>query len=304
MEKRVILAFVLSFVVLYAFRALFTPPSSGPASLQAPESPVVNTTPPPAKTPVTERETATPLSAETTIKAEKSEDVVFETPLYVATGSNVGGVLKSFKLKGYSDEHGNPLELINQEVGSRVGWPLALTSGDKAVDDQLQNALFVATREKDRLILEFASNGLHVRKAIRFDDQNYLFTLDTTLAKDGKPIAHDVVWQGSFGDQSIPQDPARKNAVYQVDAAFKRIALRSAKDPAQTFMSLRAGVEDQYFAAMILSTDMPVAVKIGKRDYPGPDGKPIPTLVVATSMPDTKSVRVYVGPKHRDWLSK
>jgi hypothetical protein len=34
MEKRVIIAFVLSFVVLYAFRALFTPPE---ATEQAPK---------------------------------------------------------------------------------------------------------------------------------------------------------------------------------------------------------------------------------------------------------------------------
>ena len=42
-----------------------------------------------------------------------------------------------------------------------------------------------------------------------------------------------IRWAGKadFGDQSIPQDPARKNAVYQVDASFKRIALRSIKDP-------------------------------------------------------------------------
>ena len=314
MEKRVILAFVLSFIVLYAFRALFVPsrPSEPPTSVQAPAPPAT----PPVSATTTPAATITPAATATTnvevssslppqgIKAEKSEELSFETPLYTATFSNVGAVLKSFKLKEYSDAEGHPLELINQEAGAKVGWPLALVSGDKTVDEALQNALFVVQRDPDKLVLDFAANGVHAHKAFRFDPENYVFAIETRLMKDGKDIPYAVVWQGSFGDQSIPQDPARKNAVYQVDAAFKKVALRSLKDQPQSFTSLRAGVEDQYFAAVFLSVDNPVAVNVSKREYPGADGKPIPTLVVSSSVPEGKLLRAYVGPKQQDWLSK
>jgi YidC/Oxa1 family membrane protein insertase len=307
MEKRVILAFVLSFIVLYAFRALFvpSPPSERPTSVQAPAPPAtppVSATAPTAPTAPTNVEVSSSLPPQG-IKAEKSEELSFETPLYTATFSNVGAVLKSFKLKEYSDAEGHPLELINKEAGAKVGWPLALVSGDKTVDEALQNALFVVQRDRDKLVLDFAADGVHAHKAFRFDPENYVFAIETRLMKDGKDIPYAVVWQGGFGDQSIPQDPARKNAVYQVDAAFKKVALRSLKEP-QSFTSLRAGVEDQYFAAVFLSVDNPVAVNVSKREYPGADGKPIPTLVVSSSVPEGKLLRAYVGPKQQDWLSK
>src|SRR5207237_4621389 len=63
-------------------------------------------------------------------------------------------------------------------------------------------------------------------------------------------------------------------------------------------------VEDQYFLGMFLAAENPVGVKVGKQEYPGPDGKPIPTLLVTATVPQGKPIQVYVGPKQRDWLSK
>jgi YidC/Oxa1 family membrane protein insertase len=305
MEKRVILAFVLSFVVLYAFRALYTPtpvPEPTPPAAQQLPSPESVENPPPKESVADHPPEAIRTPAED-IVAAKREEVVFETPLYIATFWNVGGVLKSFRLKGYLDGEGQPVQLINQQVGEKVGWPLALVSGDKGIDDQLRGAQFAVERGANRFVMEFAANGLHARKAVRFDLENYEFTIETNLTKDGKDIPHAIVWQGSFGDQSIPEDPAKKHAVYQVDSSFKRVALQSVKET-QTFTTPRAGVEDQYFLAMFLMPDSPAAVKVGKQEYPGPDGKPVAVLFMSTSVPDSKPVRVYVGPKQRDWLGK
>jgi YidC/Oxa1 family membrane protein insertase len=299
MEKRVILAFVLSFVVLYAFRTYFMPPAATePQPIAQSSAAPVPITPEQAKT--NEPITAPPVD---NVRAEKAEELTFDTPLYIATFSNLGGVLKSFRLKQYLDGQGQPVELINQEAGARVGWPLALTTGDKATDEALRGALFSAQREPNKLVLEFASSGLHSRKSIQFDPDNYQFTFEASVSKDGKNLPYDVVWQGTFGDQSIPPDPAKRNAVYQADSAFKRVALRSVKE-AQSFLSPRAGVEDQYFAALFLLGDNPRTVKIGKQDYPGPDGKPVSTLLVSNALNAATPVRVYVGPKQQDWLSK
>src|SRR5262249_36719218 len=156
---------------------------------------------------------ATPPPAEN-IAAQKREEVVFETPLYIATFWNVGGVLKSFRLKGYSDGEGQPVQLINQQAGEKVGWPLTLVTGDKAIDDQLRDAPFAVHRDPTGLVLEYASNGLYARKAIGFDSNTYEFSLETRLTKDGKAIPYAVTWQGNFGDQSIPEDATKKHGVY------------------------------------------------------------------------------------------
>jgi YidC/Oxa1 family membrane protein insertase len=144
-----------------------------------------------------------------------------------------------------------------------------------------------------------------VLKILQFDRKNYEFSLQSTVTKDGRNIPFSVAWRGGFGDQSIPQDPAKKNAVYQTDTSFKRVALRSLKDQEQAYTSPRAGVDDQYFLAMFLLPDNPAQIKIRKVEYPAPDGKSqIATLSTAAMIPEGRTIRVYVGPKQRDLLAK
>ena len=207
MEKRVIIAFVLSFIVLYAFRSLYSPPVPAPeqqANVQTAAAPT-----PPSPAPVVANTTSEQKAAEEVavenLEAGKAEDFTFDTSLYTGTISNVGGVLKSFKLKEYKDGEGHPLELINEAEGPKAGWPLAVITGDKATDDELAKAAFAGHKDADKITLEFAANGLHAQKIVQWDRANYEFTLQTTLTRGGRNIPHAVVWQGGFGDQSIEQ---------------------------------------------------------------------------------------------------
>src|SRR5262245_15235380 len=113
MEKRVILAFVLSFAVLYAFRALYAPPAVPKPQAKAEAQAPPPTVPPPAPGAEGKPASAPTVSLEDT-QAEKAEDLSFDTSLYTATIANTGGVIKSFRLKAYTDGEGKPLELINQ----------------------------------------------------------------------------------------------------------------------------------------------------------------------------------------------
>src|SRR5437016_3831009 len=113
MEKRVIIAFILSFAVLYVFTRYFSPTPSPelPGSVQTQQPSAPAPVSPSAAAPAEQRENPSETAVEN-VQAEKSEDFTFETPLYTATFSNVGGVLKSYRLKEYSDGEGHPLELI------------------------------------------------------------------------------------------------------------------------------------------------------------------------------------------------
>jgi YidC/Oxa1 family membrane protein insertase len=309
MEKRVILAFVLSIAVMYAFTALYT--SRKPAEPAA----AVETASPPATPAAANQSPATPsgaaekaepaLPAGQESRADKAEDFVIDTPLYTATVTNVGGLLKSYRLKEYSDGEGQPLELIDQMSAAKVGWPLTLMTGDNALDNEVNTAQMVGHRDADRLSLDFVSKGLLVRKIFQFDRGKYEFSLQSIVMKDGKSVPFSIAWRGGFGDQSISQDPVRKNAVYQTDSSFKRVNLRSLKDQEQSYTTVRAGVDDQYFLAMFLLPDNPVQAKIRKLEYPAPDGKSqMATLSVAVAVPGGRPVPVYVGPKQREALSK
>jgi YidC/Oxa1 family membrane protein insertase len=309
MEKRVILAFALSIAVMYAFNALYRTTSRVAAPEQPTATPVPaagnppSATPEPIKVEKPNERREVPQALGDNVRAERAEDFAIDTPFYTARISNVGGVLKSYKLKQYSDAQGHPLELINETAGEKVGWPMVASTGDKALDDELQKAQFQGRLEDGKLTLDFAAGGLQARKIFQADRENYEFTIQSSIVKDGKDVMHSLAWQGGFGDQSIPQDPSKKNAVYQVDTTFKRIALRGIKEQ-QQLTSFRAGVEDQYFLGMFLSPDPPMTVHVAKQEYPGSDGKPVPVLVVSATVPSNAGFRVYAGPKQKDWLSK
>src|SRR5262249_8425231 len=144
-EKRVILAFALSIVVMYVFGLLYR--STGPPSPPVSDAQTQASTPSATTSAISNIPPAEQVAAPTAVGedavAEKPEEFVFETPLYIATISNVGGVLKSYKLKSFSDGEGQPLELINEKTGQQIGWPMTLVTGDKAIDEELKKAQFI-----------------------------------------------------------------------------------------------------------------------------------------------------------------
>lgn len=307
MEKRIILAFVLSFAILYAFQIFRPPAPTSPteptgAVQEATKTPKAPPTPaPPPVRPAGEIANvpvATPVGE---IHAEEAEQAVIDTPLYTAKVSNVGGSLRSFKLKAYSGPDGNPIELIDEKAGQKLGWPLVVATSDADLNATLAEAIFVMRRGDNRISMEYARGGLHAQRTFQFGNENYEFSVATEIYQDGKQIPSLLLWQGGFGDQSIPPDPAKRNALYQQDAGFKRISLRSIKEQ-QHFTLSRAGVEDQYFLAMFLVPDGVAPVTIEKKSYTGDDGKPVEAI--SLSMTEMMPVRAYVGPKDQRWLTK
>ena len=123
MERRVLLAVVLSFVVLFGYQALVVKPNSKPpvpaattstaacrhAPVEAPSAPPVPTGPMPAV-----------LAGET---AERR--IVIETSRVKATFSNRGAILESWLLKDYLDSKGRPMDMVAPGVDG-AGAPSAV----------------------------------------------------------------------------------------------------------------------------------------------------------------------------------
>src|SRR5262245_24667448 len=121
MEKRIILAFILSFAVLYAFRAFYVPSEPASPSNTATTEPA-NASAPEQEAPKAEelpKADPTAVAPVGDMQSDKAENIVVDTPLYSATISNVGGALKSYKLKAFTDGKGQPLELINAASGEK-----------------------------------------------------------------------------------------------------------------------------------------------------------------------------------------
>jgi YidC/Oxa1 family membrane protein insertase len=302
-NKRVLLAFILSFAVLIAFRWAFPPAAdqpivAPPATTAAPAVATPSSTEKPQSAESKTADTTTPSIQD--LHGDRAEGTVIENSLYKATVYNEGGVLNSFQLKTYFDASGHPLELINGVSAGSVGWPLAIITGDPKLDAALSHAIFDVRRDGDRLSLEYAGDGIHARKSIEFDPENYQFTLTTSLDRNGGAIPHQIVWQAGFGDQSVPDEPKKKNAVYDMDSKFTRVVLSGIKSPQDITTSL-IGAEDQYFLSMFL-LPQPGPVKISETDFNNADG--VLSRALRLAVPGGGKVRVFVGPKKEALLQR
>jgi putative membrane protein insertion efficiency factor len=110
MEKRVILAFICRLrccTPSAQYHSVNAAGSTGPDGCSRSNDAHRSVHTQQSETPRAE-ESVKPVSE--TIRAQAAEEPVFDTPLYTATFSNVGAVLKSFKLKKYLDGARMPLE--------------------------------------------------------------------------------------------------------------------------------------------------------------------------------------------------
>jgi len=144
MEKRVLLAVVLSFVVLYGYQALFPPPRPQPRpaatpvpGATAPEAPAQPPTQQSSAPATPAPPVAAPIVADTT-----ERDIVVESDAVRAVFTTHGAVLKSWRLKKYQDPTGQPLDLVPQSLPPGTARPFTLSAPDEATSAALQQALY------------------------------------------------------------------------------------------------------------------------------------------------------------------
>src|SRR5438105_11705349 len=161
MERRVLLAIFLAFLVLYVWQALFVKPvvkpgvptaatpagAAAPAGVPAGEVPIASSTPstPPATAAAPPPPAAPPASAAAALVGEATErDIRVETREVIAVFTNRGARLKSWRLKRYLDQAKQPQELIEHSVSSQP-LPFTLRTGTDAIDRTLNTSLYVVS---------------------------------------------------------------------------------------------------------------------------------------------------------------
>ena len=128
MEKRAVLAIVISLVILVVYQQFFAPSLPEPAK----EKPAETAQPAaPAKEGIQKGESIPSSSPSPTaapaLKAQPGKDVTVDTPLYTAVFDTRGARLKSWKVKKYLDKIGEgakPLDLAKGELGKELPFGL------------------------------------------------------------------------------------------------------------------------------------------------------------------------------------
>src|SRR6188474_3513375 len=146
MERRVLIAVFLSFLVLYGYQTLFVPPP--PATTETPSAAA-----PVAASPAAENAPATPapveqppvpaVAATPVIVGDAAErEIVVDTATTAATLTNRGGRITHWRLKQYRDSQGEPVDLVPSALAPDTPSPFSLRVDDAEITRQLNSALY------------------------------------------------------------------------------------------------------------------------------------------------------------------
>src|SRR3954452_4201924 len=148
MERRVLIAIFLSFLVLYAYQAYFVKPVPKPgtapvaAGAAAPAAEATPAALPPTAAQAALTGAAPGDQAAAVVSASEERDVKVENQHVVAVFTNRGARLKSWRLKDYRDRNGQPLELVANDLADRQPLPFSLRASTDAITATLNGALY------------------------------------------------------------------------------------------------------------------------------------------------------------------
>jgi YidC/Oxa1 family membrane protein insertase len=244
MEKRVLLAISLSFLVLFAYQMLVPKPAPKPAGARpgtsASQTPGVvpgtasaaganAATGADASQPIeagsrngAALERDTPAAAATAAKLGDTaeREIVVDTNHVRAVFSNRGALLKSWTLKHYLDEQGKPIDITPPVTANPAMRPFAISVQDATVTQTVQTALYKPSATALQLgdtsqTLRFDyedANGLLVKKEFEFQPDKpykpYVVRVNISVTQNGQPLKVTVHGGAGLGDLERAVKPA------------------------------------------------------------------------------------------------
>ncbi len=280
MERRLLLVFALTFLIIMLFQPLLKkygpqPPAKPESSQSAPvQNQAQVPSQSPAQPPANISKSATETAQAPSLQAPSESETVVENDVYRIVFTNRGGGVKSWVLKKYTDDKGGPLELVNATASEKYGYPLTLWSYDEALRNQLNSALYVtttlpeSTRQDgapalDEIKFAYGDGDVSVEKSFTFDRSSYVVGVKTAVYQKGTQVAAFPMWPAGFGDQSSGASYAVSQIAYQYDNKVERLANGWTLFPAIKAIGGTtipgpfnwAAVSEQYFAAVFLPQD-------------------------------------------------
>lgn len=327
MEKRVLLAIFLCFLVIYVWQALVVRPQQERAAAVAEEAARNATEPgaaaalapggpagsPSALVPPPAPDAATPAP----VLGDTSErDIRIETADVTAVLTNRGGRLKSWRLKRYFDQNNEPLELVATSAASQP-LPFSLRVDDAAVTAELNSALYTVSGAPPGgplagpadLTFEYRDTaGLHALKRFHFEARSYLVTFQASVSAGDRDLSPAIVWGPAVGDAEPPSRVTQKPGAL-LSSAGKEQRLAAAaitKAPAYEGDYKYAGVDDHYFLTVALDLGRAKVSYQPLSIPPGPGTEEEARELMAYAVQPAQSnqpVKFYIGPKDFDELA-
>jgi len=318
MQKRMVLAVVLSFIVVFVYQYYFAKNLATKRQEDAQKQETVTTEQ------GSQAPRAVPAAKETpkSIAVQKSQssmrDIRVETPLYIAVFTTKGGALKSLKLKDYRKELRSDSELIELvRVQEGQAYPLAVRFSESSIPippdltyDANAATLQVndQTGEKKIIFSATLSKAAKVEKVFTFSPDKYTIDLEVRVHNlSGNPIEQNAFLNWSeFLNPNVKSDKENeegliafvKNSVEQFEAG--KIETKKVLGPDVSW----GGFESKYFiAALIAKKPTLTSFQMGK----DPNGSISASLEGPKSLIPVGQIglfnyALYLGPKEYEFL--
>jgi len=305
MEKRVLIAVLLSFLVLYAYQAMFPPPKD---DTKKPVQASKAATAPNASAPAAANPTPSPEPA------GPEREIVVENADVRGVFSTRGGVLKSWQLKKYRDDHGQPYELVAGHAPADSALPLTLAVDDAGLSATLATAPFTASESasgtSSQVQFNYDANGTRAQKTISIDaSKPYVLNVTTSVTRDGQAVPVTLKWGPALGSgitvKSRSYNPPPQ-PIYFKDGKVSRVApAKISEAPVQEGAFGFAGVDDHYFLAALVKPPPALRVQYAPVDVTLPDHPEGAHYITWSARFPTapQTLAYFAGPKDFDVLA-
>jgi YidC/Oxa1 family membrane protein insertase len=277
MEKRLLLAFVLSAAILLAWSVIFPPPQRpvpavpDPGVVQQPAA--EETTEPPEPVEMREVDVAddAPAADQPATEATVEETVLLSNALMEVELTNRGASVVSYRLLAYDGDAGQPLDLIQTVPLPDAAQPLQLIT-----DSGPDNALYAVERNGGSVVFRWSDGlGNSVSKSVSLTDENYgvEFAIETTGAL---AAARVCVGTGMRDLDAVEQNSRLAlwgEGIVLADGEVSRFKRRKVKERQVLAPSsvTYAGFEDAYFLNLLRPEAAPSEVWIEPLEMPVAD---------------------------------
>jgi YidC/Oxa1 family membrane protein insertase len=328
MERRVLIAISLSFLVLFVYQNYFAPPPPKPTAAQPPAvtapgvagSAAVAAPPPVSPAPA-------PAAASGPVLVGESEerDITVETRTVRAVFTNRGARLRSWVLKDYKNDDGQPLDLVPKpENVNNALTPFSLRLDDAALTSKANGGLYRsqspaavdATAAPTTLSFEWQdADGLQVTKSFTLEPDGYIVSVNVQARRGEQVLNPGIDWGPGLGDDiaysprgGFMQPSYSTPAQALVHRDGKVVRLPAAAPATENGPFLYAGIDDHYFTALVLNDKTaPAAIRFDHTPYLVPaktEGAPAGHYVAfgVTFATPQATRQFFFGPKAFDQL--
>ena len=322
MERRVLLAISLSFLVLFLYQTFMSPArqpqAPGNTTLGAPLAPGSPGAPGNRTAPGALTTPEAPEQVATLVGERNAREIVIETDDVRGVFTNQGGRLQHWQLKKYKKGTGEPVDLVPENIPPPLTLPFSLRVDDAATTARLNQSLYKVTQNDTTIVFDLeTADGLRVQKTFVIPRDSYDILFTANVQQGGQTLNPTIDWGPGLDDDTARMPPGSffsPNYLYPAQAILHPV---SEDDPERIAAAaigqglsrdgefVWAGVDDQYFVSAIVRPSGPIHLEYIPATIASASESAVAGHYVAYSVrlaAPPQNVRFFLGPKELDEL--